>query len=124
MNIRNLILLIFLLSACEPEKKAPLTRVEKIKAQFSGWDGSHINLTKVIKANMNDPDSYEHVETRFLDRDEYVLVITKFRGNNAFGGKVVNVMYAQVTSNGDVLETSDHDVWEERRQLVENSKKK
>lgn len=126
MKNRNLILLAVLMAtfmACEPQKQAPQTREQKIRAQFSGWDGSHINLTKVIKASMNDPSSYEHVETRFLDRKEYVLVITKFRGNNVYGGKVVNVMYAQVTSNGDVMETSDHDVWEERRKLVENSKK-
>lgn len=127
MKNRNLILLAVLMAtfmACEPQKPVPQTREQKIRAQFSGWDGSHINLTKVIKSKMNDPASYEHVETRFLDRDEYVLVITKFRGSNVYGGKVVNVMFAQVTSNGDVMETSDHDVWEERRQLVENSKKK
>lgn len=126
--MKNLILLAVLLPcvfmSCEPQKPVPQTREQKIRAQFSGWDGSHINLTKVIKASMNDPASYEHVETRFIDREEYVLVITKFRGNNVYGGKVVNVMFAQVTSNGDVMETSDHDVWEERRKLVENSKKK
>lgn len=119
--MRKIIFLIITLWACEPQKQAPMTRAEKIKAQFSGWDGSHINLTKVIKEKMNDPASYEHIETRFEDKDEYVLVVTKFRGNNEYGGKVINLMFAQVTSNGDVLETSDHDVWAERMRYLQQT---
>ncbi|MEX2411679.1 MAG: hypothetical protein WD607_10000 [Candidatus Paceibacterota bacterium] len=80
-------------------------REEKIEDQFSAWDGSHRKLEKYIKENMHDPDSYEHVETRYSDNDNYLYVITTFRGNNAFGGKVKNSVSARVSiENGDILE--------------------
>lgn len=80
-------------------------REEKIEDQFSAWDGSHRKLEKYIKENMHDPDSYEHVETRYSDRGDYLYVITTFRGNNAFGGKVKNSVSARVSlDNGDILE--------------------
>ena len=34
---------------------------EKIDSQFSAWDGSHIELVKMIKKSMNDADSFEHI---------------------------------------------------------------
>ena len=80
------------------------SRKELIDKQFSGWDGSHRGLTKYIKENMNDPDSYEHIETRFMDRGDHIFVATKFRGANAFGGKVVSVISAKVDVEGTVIE--------------------
>ncbi len=53
---------------------------------------------------MNDPDSYDHIETRFSDKGDYLFVITKFRGANAFGGKVINTVSANVDFEGNVLE--------------------
>lgn len=53
---------------------------------------------------MNDPDSYEHIETRFRDDGDNIFVITKFRGTNAFGGKVINTVSAKVDFNGNVIE--------------------
>lgn len=82
-------------------------RNKLINDQFSSWDGSHRGLTKLIKDNMNDPDSYEHIETRFKDEGDYIFVITKFRGNNAFGGKVINSVSAKVDFNGNVIEIVD-----------------
>ena len=79
-------------------------RKEEIEKQFSSWDGAHIGLTRIIKESMNDPDSYEHIETRFADKGDYILVITQFRGKNAFGGKVVNIIKAKVDFDGNVIE--------------------
>lgn len=78
-------------------------REELIKSQFSAWDGSHYGLEKYIKRHMNDPDSYDHVETRYLDKGDRLLVITSFRGKNAFGGVVKNSIAAEVSLDGDVL---------------------
>ena len=36
---------------------------QKIEKLFDPWDGSHRELTKVIKSNLRDPDTYEHIET-------------------------------------------------------------
>jgi hypothetical protein len=79
-------------------------REETIKRQFSSWDGSHRTLTKVIKDRMKDPDSYEHIETRYRDDGNSIIVITRYRGANSFGGKVVNTMTARVDIDGNVIE--------------------
>lgn len=80
------------------------TRQEKIEKQFSGWSGAHTNLERYIKDNMNDPDSYEHVETSYKDYNNYILVITKYRGTNKFGAKVLGSTKAKVDIDGNVLE--------------------
>jgi len=82
-------------------------RKEQLKTQFSEWDGSHIKLTIAIKSAMNDPKSYEHVETAYWDMGDHLIVQTKYRGNNAFGGKVLGMIKAKVNLNGDVIEVID-----------------
>ena len=91
-------------SKTNPDGTPKTERQLKVESQFSSWDGSHPGLERLIKKNMNDPDSYEHVETRFRDDGDYIFVITKFRGANAFGGKVVNTVSAKVDFNGNVIE--------------------
>jgi hypothetical protein len=89
----------------ESESMTPTEkRAATIKAGFSAWDGSHLELTKKIKESMHDPSSYEHVETRYRDNGDYLFVVTTFRGKNAFGGKVTNTMKANVTIDGTVIE--------------------
>ena len=85
------------------EVKKVLTRAEIIDNQFSPWDGSHIKLTKKIKEQMNDPDSFEHIETRFKDLGNEIVVQESFRGKNAFGGLVINKVIATVDIGGNVL---------------------
>lgn len=85
-------------------KTATELRQERIQSGFSAWDGSHRALEQIIKKSMNDPESYEHVETRYLDKGDFLIVITKFRGKNAFGGTVVNSAAAKADLNGKVLE--------------------
>jgi RNA polymerase subunit RPABC4/transcription elongation factor Spt4 len=90
----------------EPPK--PLTPAEQRKADiekyFSAWDGSHRALTKLIKADMKNPDSYEHVKTVYVDKEDYLIVEQQYRGTNSFGAVVPNVVRAKVSLNGDVLE--------------------
>lgn len=76
---------------------------KKIEAQFSGWDGSHRELERMIKDSMNDPDSYEHVETRYSDKGTYIRVFCTFRGKNAFGGIVKNTKTADFDLDGNYL---------------------
>jgi len=79
------------------------TRQEIIEKQFSVWNGSHRGLTKLIKESMNDPKSYQHVETRYGDKGDYLIVVTTFRGKNVFGGVVKNSVTAKVDLNGNVI---------------------
>ena len=96
------------LAEAEEERKKQLelqkNKEKLIENQFSSWDGSHRNLERFIKDNMNDPDSYDHIETRYRDEGNSLVVITKFRGANAFGGKVINTITARVDLEGNVLE--------------------
>jgi hypothetical protein len=93
----------------EQERKAAEARraeerTKLIEKNFSAWDGSHRGLTKVIMSTMNDPGSYEHVETTYIDKGDYLIVKTTFRGKNAFGGVVTNWVQAKVDLDGNVLE--------------------
>ncbi len=92
-------------AAREAREKA--ARKERIEAQFSAWDGAHRNLTKIIKASMNDPDSFKHVKTVYWDMIDHLIVQETFRGKNAFGGVVVNTVKAKVSLDGQVLEIID-----------------
>lgn len=91
-------------ASSSPAKSAEELRTERLKKQFSAWDGSHPALTRMIKKSMNDPDSYDHVETGYWDQGDHLIVKTTFRGKNAFGGVVVNWVKAKVNFDGRVLE--------------------
>ncbi len=82
-------------------------REKQIEEQFSAWDGSHRNLERVIKKAMNDPDSYEHDETKYWDRGDHLIVETTYRGKNAFGGVVKNYVKAKISLDGQVLQILD-----------------
>lgn len=79
-------------------------RKKRLEGGFSAWDGSHSGLTKVIKESMNDPKSYEHVDTKYWDMGDHLIVTTTFRGKNAFGGVVKNWIKAKTNLDGNVLE--------------------
>lgn len=85
----------------ENEKKQLIEK--SLKGQFSEWDGSHRALEKIIKEGMNDPDSYEHVSTKYWIVGDHLIVLTKFRGKNAFGGIVTNSVKAKVSLDGSEI---------------------
>jgi hypothetical protein len=84
----------------EEEKK---DRDKVIKKAFNEWDGSHINLVKLVKDNMNDPGSFEHVETKYWDNGDYLVLEMKYRGKNAFGGIVTQSIRAKSDLQGTIL---------------------
>jgi hypothetical protein len=85
--------------------KEPLTEKQIADNQFSKWDGSNIYVTEKIKEFMNDPDSYNHVETLYAynNATKTIEVRTKFRDKNAFGGTIMNTAIATVDLNGNIL---------------------
>ncbi len=86
-------------------KTAAEIRQDKIERQFSAWDGSHRELERWVEANLKDPDSYEHIETKYGDQGEYITVQMKFRAKNSFGGYVVNTAIGKYSLNGNAIET-------------------
>jgi hypothetical protein len=79
-------------------------RKENIEKQFSDWDGSHPKLSRMIEEGCRNPDSYEHIETRFRDDGNSIFVITKYRAENGFGGMTIGNVTARVDFDGNVLE--------------------
>ncbi|WP_272233751.1 hypothetical protein [Pseudomonas syringae] len=83
---------------------ARASRIKQIESQFSQWDGSHRTFERLIKQAMNDPDSYDHVDTRYVDKGKFIRVYCTFRGKNAFGGTVKNTRVADFDINGNFLQ--------------------
>lgn len=79
-------------------------RKAKIESQFSPFSGAHRGLERYIKQRLNDPDSYDHVETRYFDMGNYLKVFTTYRAKNGFGGLVKTITQAKVSLTGQVLE--------------------
>lgn len=76
---------------------------ENIDKLFSAWDGSLYSLVHYIKKSMNDPKSFDHIETRYSDNGTDLTVYMKFRGKNAFGALVINSVMAKVDYEGNVI---------------------
>lgn len=102
----------------EQEKKATELRVKRekekkrdelIRKQFSSWDGSHRKLSRMIEESCRNPDSYEHIETRFRDDGNSIFVTTKYRAENGFGGMTIGNVTARVDFNGNVIEIVSQD---------------
>ncbi|GAB4042568.1 hypothetical protein GCM10028810_01870 [Spirosoma litoris] len=91
-------------SFLEAPKDKKQIRREHVESLFSAYDGSHAQLEKAIKSEMKNPDSYEHVETRFRDDSTTIYVITTFRGTNSFGGIVPQKAEATINAkDGHIL---------------------
>lgn len=64
--------------------------VDKVAALFSGWDGSNREMVRAAKAQMKAPDSFDHVETRYSNRGDKVVITMTFRGKNSFNATVTS----------------------------------
>lgn len=82
----------------------PPTREKRIDRLF-GLDGSHRGLVTVVKQSMNDPDSFQHMETSYQDNgQDSINVRTIYRGKNKFGGVVKNWIWAKSDLDGNIIE--------------------
>lgn len=84
-------------------------RKAQVEQQFSAWDGAHRGVERAVKQNLKDPDSYKHVETRYIDNGDHLMVYTTFRGTNSFGAVVTNSATAKTDLQGNVLSLSIDD---------------
>ena len=79
-------------------------RKQNIEKLFSQWDGSHIELTKKIKESLNDPKSYEHIETTYRDMGSSFTIYTTFTAKNGFGGKLKRQVAVVSDMKGNITE--------------------
>lgn len=73
------------------------TPEEKIENQFSQLNGKHNKSVIAIKEKMNDPSSFEHVQTKYWVMDDHIKVLTTFRGTNALGAVVAQTALTNVS---------------------------
>lgn len=74
------------------------------KKNISAWDGSNPKLERAIKKSMNNPDSYEHVQTTFSYKKDKVIATMIYRGNNAFGAKVLGKVLGIFDYDGNLTD--------------------
>lgn len=86
------------------EKNAVIERRNHlVNRQFATFNGSNAFLVNFIKKRMNDPKSFEHINTSYKDKGSYIDVYMKFRGINAQGVLVLNQIKAKMSINGEVI---------------------
>ncbi len=83
-------------------QKDSIAKQEKVNKSFSAWDGSHNNLVKYVKDRMNDPNSFEHVSTKYWIIGETIVVLMVYRGKNAFGGVITENIKAETNIEGEI----------------------
>jgi PBP1b-binding outer membrane lipoprotein LpoB len=93
---------IIVTASCSSPAPPVETHQSKVDKLFSSFDGSHIEFAKLIKNNMNDPESYEHVKTVYWDMIDSVVVKTTVRGNNQYGAKQT-ISYRGVSDLNGIL---------------------
>jgi hypothetical protein len=86
------------------KKSVPQTNEQKVSELQSGYDGSIRSVVKYVKNSMNDPDSFEHVETRtgFYEKESFIVSM-KYRGKNPFGGVITKYIDLKVDYSGNVI---------------------
>ena len=99
----NLVSGIFSESPEGERKRIESERQEKRKGFhcLSPWDGSHRDLTRRVKGQLVDPDSFEHISTRVspVSAGIHTWRMT-FRAKNGFGGMVVNAATGYYQNEG------------------------
>lgn len=90
-------------STPKPPPTAAELRQQQIERQFSAWDGSHYALEKSVKKALKDPDSYQHIETRYSDDGDHITVVMQFRAKNSFGGYDVSTARGTYDLDGNAI---------------------
>lgn len=94
------------LDSAETLLKYEDARQKIIKNSFT-LSGCHIGLRNEVIQSLKDPDSFEHIGTQFWDKDDYLIVLMKYRAKNSFGGYVVSSVRANVSLDGTQIQILD-----------------
>jgi len=77
------------------------------KECFTGLDGYNLSLVRLVKENLHDPDSFEHVETRFKLMDDCAIVVMKYRAKNGFNAIRLEEITAKINFDCEVVEVNE-----------------
>ena len=77
-----------------------------VDSQFSNFDGSHRKVEAAVKSRLNNPSSYEHVNTQYTVNPDAITVQSTYRAKNGFGAVVTSSATAEVDAAGNVLSLS------------------
>lgn len=111
-SIRNLFIILIVIALFghffgddgKERKSADPEQQAKIESLFDE-DGSNIELTKMVKSKMVNPDTFEHVKTTYKEYDEVIAIEMRCSGVDAFGGRTD--MYVDAIQNIDTGEIID-----------------
>lgn len=93
----------------EPLSLSRMVNFDIFKSNVRSFDSSYRPLTAAIKKSMDNPSTFEHVETNYrfvLDNSSpYAVVTSVYRGSNSSGAIVKNTVSAKVDlRSGDIVE--------------------
>jgi chromosome segregation ATPase len=102
------------IAAAAEEKQRKEEALATLKAAIRGdkpinsaWDGSVSAVERYLKSALHDPGSYDHIRTSVVvGEGDYWVVVSSFRGKNAFGALVINTKKFFI-QQGQVVKTSD-----------------
>ena len=96
-----------------PVKKVVKTesekRIEKIRGQFSQYDGSHYALKRLVRDNCKNPKSFKHVNTSYSDNGSYLTVQMAYRATKSFNAIVPGIVTVKVDLNGNIFDVISQD---------------
>lgn len=73
------------------------------------WDNSYRPLVKLVKDNMNDPDSFQHVETKYWKSPKTFVFKMIYRGKNVFGGVVTQKIRLEIDLKNNTMKTTEEE---------------
>lgn len=78
---------------------------------LSGFSGEHRDLARLIKTDLREPDSYEHISTTIwpVDADGNHQLLMRYRARNGFGGIGIGDVSATVKNADCSLIVTDID---------------
>ncbi|TXH43745.1 MAG: hypothetical protein E6Q97_33660 [Desulfurellales bacterium] len=91
-----------------PPKTQEQIRKEGIEQYFDPFTGEHRALTNAIKQSLNDPESYSHDKTLYIENGGVLFITTTFRARNKHGGMSSHEITATTDLQGNVIEIKSH----------------
>lgn len=55
---------------------------------------------RLVQSSLKNPDSYEHVNTKYLIKDDSLIFLVKYRGTNSFNAVVTNISMVKTNMEG------------------------